>query len=254
MTDNNVGGAPKGPGGGVSPELDEEYYVRGETEAYGPYDGRTIKDMIEQGRLTPNTGLARVGATEWIEVKNHPFFGKQRRGGGGSGLPGGEAARLPGAPGSLAQQVQGGVRYAGFWIRVGAYLIDLVILLVPMIILMIILAAAIGLGARNATNLTPAGLAGYLGLNVVLYIIPILYHVLFLRSRWHATPGKRLLGLHVVTTAGERLTGWRAFGRTYAYAFSAIPLFVGFMMIGWNKEKKALHDLICDTRVIYGKL
>lgn len=29
--------------------LDERYYVHGETQAYGPYGGRALKDMIEKG-------------------------------------------------------------------------------------------------------------------------------------------------------------------------------------------------------------
>jgi uncharacterized RDD family membrane protein YckC len=29
---------------------------------------------------------------------------------------------------------------------------------------------------------------------------------------------------------------------------------LGFFMIGWTQEKKGLHDMICGTRVVYGKL
>jgi uncharacterized RDD family membrane protein YckC len=35
---------------------------------------------------------------------------------------------------------------------------------------------------------------------------------------------------------------------------SALPLGIGFFMIGWTDQKKGLHDIVCDTRVIHGKL
>ena len=45
-----------------------------------------------------------------------------------------------------------------------------------------------------------------------------------------------------------------ALGRYLAYIISSLPFFIGFMVIGWNEEKKGFHDMICKTRVIYGKL
>jgi uncharacterized RDD family membrane protein YckC len=34
---------------------------------------------------------------------------------------------------------------------------------------------------------------------------------------------------------------------------SALLFYIGFMMAGWTNQKRALHDMICDTRVIYGR-
>jgi TM2 domain-containing membrane protein YozV len=55
--------------------LDGRYYVRGEAGAIGPYEGQAIKEMIEQGKLSATTGIARVGDTQWSELKHHPYFG-----------------------------------------------------------------------------------------------------------------------------------------------------------------------------------
>jgi uncharacterized RDD family membrane protein YckC len=249
--------------------LDEKYYVRGETEAYGPYDGRTVKDMVEQGRLIPSTGLARVGATEWTEVKDHPYFGTLRRGGAaptGAGYAAVAPApmRLPGGPGAYQHPALQSVRYAGFWIRFVAYWIDGIILGIPFGIVFAIFlggyfASLVASGNSGDTQAqAAAAIAAFTAMTgFIIFAIAanLLYHVLFLRSGWQATPGKRLLGLCVVTQTGQRLSGLHALGRTLAAYFisGSLTLDIGYMLAGWNSEKKALHDMICGTRVIYGK-
>lgn len=243
-------GASSNPPGPPVHPLDEHYYVRGDKEAYGPYDGRTLKDMIEQGKLLPTTGIARVGATEWTEIRNDAFFGAVRQAAGYAPADP-TIVRLPGAPGAEAVDARQPLHYAGFWIRLVAYVVDAIILT----IIGSVVGAVIGGGVVTSTGGgdAAAGLAGGIG-SFAGFIIAILYYVLFLRSGWQATPGKRLLGLYVITTSGERVSGWRALGRYFAYILSALPLCIGFMMIGWNKEKKGLHDMVCDTRVVYGRL
>jgi uncharacterized RDD family membrane protein YckC len=88
-----------------------------------------------------------------------------------------------------------------------------------------------------------------IGLGVWLF-----YFIYFPSGSWQATPGKRIVGIHLIREDGGRVTGLLALGRSLSYVISAIPLYIGFFMIGWNKEKKGLHDIICHTRVIYGKL
>ena len=99
-----------------------------------------------------------------------------------------------------------------------------------------------------------AAIIGLIVAYAAIFAFVILYQVLFLRSRWQATPGKRLLGLHIVTLSGEPVSGWRALGRYLCYAVSSSILCIGFMMAGWTKEKRAFHDSICDTRVVHGRL
>jgi uncharacterized RDD family membrane protein YckC len=73
---------------------------------------------------------------------------------------------------------------------------------------------------------------------------------LFLRYRG-ATLGKLALGLRVVRSDGESL-GWGvSIGRYFMNIVSAIILAIGYIMAGFDPEKRALHDRVCDTRVIY---
>lgn len=240
---------------GAGNPLDERYYVRGEREAYGPYDGRTLKDMIEQGKVALDAGIARVGATEWTTIKDHPYFSTLRPAGQAAGAT--QAMRLPGGPGGgleygeQAGAVAGGpYHYGGFWIRFAALLIDVVCIYIVLLIFILIVSAAIGFDYNDSTK----GIIATLLINLFATVFGISYQVFFLRSDWQATPGKRVLGLRVITTSGIKLSGWRALGRYLCYNVSGIgSLTIGFMMAGWTKEKRAFHDSICDTRVIYYK-
>ena len=42
----------------------------------------------------------------------------------------------------------------------------------------------------------------------------------------------------------------RAFGRYFAKILSGLILMIGYIMAAFDSEKRALHDMICDTRVI----
>jgi uncharacterized RDD family membrane protein YckC len=57
-------------------------------------------------------------------------------------------------------------------------------------------------------------------------------------------------GLKVVTPEGDKITYLRAFGRYFAKIVSSLTLLIGFIMAAFDDEKRALHDRICDTRVV----
>ena len=66
-----------------------------------------------------------------------------------------------------------------------------------------------------------------------------------------ATPGKKMLGLKIVREDGEEPLGWgTAFMRLVGYMVSGFILYIGFLMIAFNPDKKGLHDMIAKTRVL----
>jgi uncharacterized RDD family membrane protein YckC len=65
------------------------------------------------------------------------------------------------------------------------------------------------------------------------------------------TPGMALLGLRVVRSSGARLGGRRAVVRTLAFPLSFLVCGLGFALILVQRDRRALHDLIAGTVVVY---
>jgi len=139
----------------------------------------------------------------------------------------------------------GSFRYGGFWIRVAAKIIDGLILTVINIALSFLVAMLITTTNDPASAIIAAAVSTFLNL-----VIAIALTTWFLGS-FGATPGKMAVGLMVVHPDGSRITYWRAFGRYFAEILSSLILGIGYLMAAFDDEKRALHDRICDTRVVY---
>jgi len=135
--------------------------------------------------------------------------------------------------------------YAGFWIRFLAKFIDGIILQ----LVFFVLGLGIGLVLASMTKNSNA----QLGVALVTWSLSIAmaasYETFFV-GKLGATPGKMACRLRVVTAAGERLTYLRALARYFSTILSGIILCIGYIMAAFDDEKRALHDRICDTRVI----
>ncbi len=138
----------------------------------------------------------------------------------------------------------GKMEYSGFWLRVGAKLIDVIIVGV------VNTAMAFMLGYMMATSSDPSqALALTIILNIVNIATGAAYTTWFV-GKFSATPGKMACGIKVVTAEGGNVSYLRAFGRHFAEMLSAIMLCIGYLMIAFDDEKRGLHDRICNTRVV----
>jgi len=154
------------------------------------------------------------------------------------------------------------VNYAGFWLRVGAYLIDwlilgvlMAVLFVPMFFLMGGIALFEGLRERNDVPVNLAHLAALLTLLVsfaaVALLIKWLYYAYLESGEKQATWGKQALGLYVTDLSGQRISFGRASGRFFAMMVTGmIPLGIGFIMAGFTERRQALHDMIASALVL----
>jgi len=94
-------------------------------------------------------------------------------------------------------------------------------------------------------------LMGAIGLGFVIQVaISLGYEVYFLSTRG-ATVGKMALGLRVVRADGGPISTGLAAGRYFAAILSTMTIFIGYIIAGFDPEKRSLHDRICNTRVIY---
>jgi uncharacterized RDD family membrane protein YckC len=59
------------------------------------------------------------------------------------------------------------------------------------------------------------------------------------------------VGLKIVTAEGTPITMMRAFGRAWAEQLSGLVCNIGYILAAFDSEKRALHDHICSTRVVF---
>jgi len=148
--------------------------------------------------------------------------------------------------------VAGGFQYAGFWVRVLAAIIDTIILAVVDGIVQF-LALAPMIKTMSQQQMTGADAMNVLAAAGVVWVVDTVigacYEAFFI-NKMGATPGKMALGLKVVRPNGAPVDLGRAFGRYFAKLLSAIILLIGYIMVAFDAEKRGLHDMICDTRVI----
>jgi len=167
----------------------------------------------------------------------------------------------PNCKARYAQKLREGVtparamNYGGFWIRFVAYLIDAIILAIAGTIVQFAFVGSLRNAIPLETGAQPgpevfARILGTVGLaGLINLAIAATYEALFV-SKLGATPGKMALSLKVVRPDGSLLGLGRAFGRHFAKILSGLILLIGFIMAGFDSEKRGLHDMICDTRVV----
>jgi uncharacterized RDD family membrane protein YckC len=158
------------------------------------------------------------------------------------------------------EQVQTEKKYAGFWWRFLAILIDGLILGVVKWIVITPILAAVGFGAFKAASsgqmdeTAAVGMfAAFAGAMAMVWVFTIvagwLYFSLMESSKFQGTIGKLALGIIVTDMEGNKITFGRATGRYFGKFVSMIILYVGFMMAGFTEKKQGLHDILASTLV-----
>jgi uncharacterized RDD family membrane protein YckC len=147
-------------------------------------------------------------------------------------------------------------RYGGFWIRFGARFIDGFVLMVPLLIFAAVLMP--NLFRARGQGPSPALAAFSVAFFVSIFFVGACYEILMLKYR-SATLGKMACGLKVVRSDGRSLSWGVSFGRFFMWnvVTNGVPYLnmvlmpISSIMAGVDGEKRALHDRVCDTRVVY---
>jgi uncharacterized RDD family membrane protein YckC len=132
--------------------------------------------------------------------------------------------------------------YAGFWVRLGAVLIDTVIIV---IVITIPLSFIYG----EQYWLSGTYIRGFWDL-ILGWLVPIVATIWFWQ-RYMGTPGKMALKLKIVDArTGGKLKLGQAIGRYFAYIVSIVPFGLGFIWVGIDSKKQGWHDKLAGTVVI----
>jgi uncharacterized RDD family membrane protein YckC len=147
-----------------------------------------------------------------------------------------------------------GMRYAGFWWRFLAALIDGIILTVASKALQFALFPSMSVITAQPPSADPFAALGMamatMGWAVLLSTaVSVTYSTLFMGALG-AVPGMMVCGLKVARPDGSPIGYGRACARYFAAVLSSLILCIGYLLIAFDAEKRALHDMICDTRVI----
>lgn len=141
--------------------------------------------------------------------------------------------------------------YAGFWVRLAAYVIDSIIVFFGLLFVRLFLS-----GIMSVLSDTWIGgniLFHYTLKDILLYGFQVLYFILctYLTG---TTLGKRAMNLRVVSADGQKLTILNVVYReTIGRFLCSLSVGIGYIIAGVDREKRGLHDILCDTRVIYAK-
>ena len=175
----------------------------------------------------------------------------------------------PGQPGSPANPYAGPANnkptfgfggYAGWFTRVGAYLIDYIVALVAALPLW----AGYGiLIANTSTTTNPDGTttsdySGSVAVPLILIVIGALssigfyiWNVCIRQGRTGATIGKSVLAVRLVNSDLQPIGGGSAFLRSILHIVDAIPCYLGYFWPIWDSRKQTFADKIMTTFVIH---
>ena len=207
--------------------------VRGAAPASTPLSAAAIDTRYcgECGRPFPANELVAIGPVAVCVTCKPAYLQKLREGGAAVGTR----------------------RYAGFWIRAAARIVDAILLNVVFLIVRIPFGVAMFTPsvAQNPAAMM-AMIAPLLLITFLSIIAAACYEIFFIAKRG-ATIGKMIFGLKVIRTDGSPLSVGLSTGRYFAQIINSFTLGIGYFMAGWDDQKRALHDRICETRVIYSR-
>lgn len=155
------------------------------------------------------------------------------------------------------------IRYAGFWKRVAAVCIDLVVFYLPIVILGNLIGVVPTPRNRlewgrmptppSGPELSQAQWAMMMHLayfTAFVYFLLAPYYILMEQSPMQGTLGKRIMKIKVTDLNGGRIRLGRAVGRYLARHLSFMIWQIGFLMAGFTAKKQALHDMIASCLVL----
>jgi uncharacterized RDD family membrane protein YckC len=144
------------------------------------------------------------------------------------------------------------VAYAGFWLRLVAYIIDAIILGMAGVIAFFPLFRANihAFTTQNPWEVYTSMSGPLFAIRLLALMLGWIYYASMESSSWQATLGKKILGLSVTDLAGNRITFARASGRFFGKILSGMILGIGFLMAGFTARKQALHDILAGCLVL----
>jgi uncharacterized RDD family membrane protein YckC len=229
--------------------MDAQYkIIGGDGREYGPASLDELKSWFRDGRAAGSTQIWREDLAIWAPAVSYC-----------------ELADVVGIRPPLAKAGDEAIP-VGFWARLAAYFVDMIILSLIFSAVWAIISAATGIKVPelDLSKLPPNleawshAFSAYLDeLKPVFWIymlagrtVHFIYDVCF-NGRFGATPGKMLIGARIVRVDGSPLGYGLAALRWVAARVSDFTFGIGYLFIAVRPDKRALHDLLAGTKVVF---
>ena len=229
----------------------------------GPYSIDEIRDFVNEGKIKDETLVWHTGEANWKAWKDYPEASEPPE-------PS-EEELLKQTIETLLQSRMNRKRYAGFFVRANAFIIDNVILSIfgALFLYVMSLAGMLDLNAVSeivnqyienptSTELVSKALEipGMSAFFTIWSFVQAVYFIVF-HAVWGATPGKKLLHIHVEMANGEKLSWAFSIFRFIASIVTQATLIfygLGYLIVLIDPQKRALHDFIAQTRVVHNAI
>ena len=229
----------------------------------GPYSIDEIRDFVNEGKIKDETLVWHTGEANWKAWKDFPEASEPPE-------PT-EEELLKQTIETLLQGRMQRKRFAGFFVRANAFIIDNLILSVVGAIFLYIMSLAGMLDLNAVSEIVnqyidnPAStelvskaleLPGMSTFFTIWSVVQAIYFIVF-HAVWGATPGKKLLRIHVEMANGEKLSWAFSIFRFVASIVTQATLIfygLGYLIVLIDPQKRALHDFIAQTRVVHNAI
>ena len=211
--------------------------IGGDGREYGPVSLEEIKAWIQDGRVAGATLVWSSESGSWTPASRLADLQPEI----GQAVP-----WTPPSPGNAPSPEQT-LATVGFGPRFVAYVVDW--LLVNMLGIFLPENEAVRALSRGEM-ITPEQFGSVLVYLLIGVFITGVYHV-GMNGSIGATVGKLMLGARVVRMDGSSLGYGRAALRFLAETLSWLTLGIGFLLIGFRSDRRALHDLLAGTQVVW---
>lgn len=147
---------------------------------------------------------------------------------------------------------------AGFISRLLAFIIDVVTITLIVLVFNLSMSLVLNFFKIDVSSLLQSGETLAIAIAVFLIFINVITTILlwlfYFVGSWvlvGQTLGKNIMGLRVVAYDGNLITVKYAFIRYIGYWLSAIPFFLGYLWVLVDDDRRAWHDKLAKTNVIY---
>ena len=222
-----------------------EIYYGVDGARQGPVPIETLRELLAAGRVSEDDFVWDDELDAWVPIRSYPAL-----------LDEGEVEE--GDPGLVAAEVPEATRfdYAGPVPRFAAWLIDALLLLLPITIWEITVESITGTPLEDLAVLDPTvgpdpnAIEFLLWLHGGAAVIRGLYWSAMESSRLQATLGKKLLGLVVTDERGHRAPLQQTFVRYLGRLFCELTFGLGYLFILFDERRQGLHDRLARTFVV----